>query len=144
MQRETLNSNGGFTLIEAMVAMAILSVGILTLYTMQITGIKGNSKANVITVSSNAVRDQIETLLGRDFTDSDFSTGTHTVSGTPPIQAVNWTVTDWRSDGISNDGDVDVDEFDERGVKDVQLTVQYTERGVTKTTVVQFLKTEIF
>ncbi len=139
-----IQNEEGFTLVETVIAVAVLAIGIIGLYSMNVTGIKGNATANVITESTNAVRDRIEQFLCDDFNDSVFDIGSHSESGVSPINSIQWTVTDWQSDGIDNDIDGQTDEFDERGVKSVQLNVQYTIRGVVKNNAVTFLKTEIF
>lgn len=137
-------SDQGFTLLEIIIAIAVLTIGILSLYSMQVSSLQGNAKANVITQSSNAVLDTIEKLFGKKFSDSDFSTGNHSRTTVPPINSINWTVTDWDNDGISNDGDTLIDEFDERGVKSIRLTIQYTDNGTIKNSTIHFLRTEIF
>ena len=138
-----LKNEQGFTLIEAFISMVILSVGIFALYSMQVTGMQGNAKARLITGVSNASRDKIEKFLGKDFSHGDFTAGNHTENDVFPINTISWVVVDWDSDSIDNDADGKTDEFDERGVKSVQLTVQYSEKGVIKSSVIQFLKTEI-
>jgi len=54
----------GFTLVEALVALMILTIGILTLITMQTTSIKGNAKARNLTTAATWNQDKIESLLG--------------------------------------------------------------------------------
>lgn len=135
-----IHNTDGFTLIEVLIAMVILSIGILTLYTMQIGAIKGNSKARTLTEIANIAQNQMEQILTDDFADVQNTT----VGGTPPVNSINWTVTEWRTDGVDNDGDGKKDEFDERGVKNVNLTVQYKEGNSVKTSTYQFIKTEIF
>ena len=61
------HNENGFTLIEAMIATMVLSVGILTLITMQITSIKGNARARGITTASTWVQDRIEQLIASDY-----------------------------------------------------------------------------
>ncbi len=139
-----IQNEEGFTLVETVIAVAVLAIGIIGLYSMNVTGIKGNATANVITESTNTVRDRIEQFLCDDFNDSVFDEGDHNETGVSPINSIQWTVTDWQSDGIDNDIDGRTDEFDERGVKSIQLTVQYMVRGVVKNNAVTFLKTEIF
>ena len=134
----------GFTLVEALIAMLILSIGILSLSSMQVTGIKGNASSIAITEAANAARGKIEQFAGMDFTNNLFDVGVHNEPGVPPVNSIQWTVADWRSDGLDNNMDGHIDEFNERGVKSVQLTVQYTDKGVLKNSTVQFFKTEIF
>lgn len=64
----------GFTLIEALVAMVILTIGILTLYTMQVSSIHGNSTANQITKATTTGANQLEDIFAMDYeelTDTD-------------------------------------------------------------------------
>lgn len=72
----------GFTLIEALVAMVILTIGILTLYTMQISAIRTNSHASHLTTAATWNSDQIERFVGMDIekdelkdTDNDLIAG---------------------------------------------------------------------
>lgn len=130
----------GFTLLEVLISMVVLSVGILTLYTMQIGAVRGNAKAQTMSEVANAARNQIEQVLVQDF-DNVVTTAT---VGTAPINAINWNVTSWRTDGVDNDGDGRTDEFDERGVKSVQLNVLYTDGNRAMTSTFELLKTEIF
>lgn len=71
MKRNNFSDQSGFSLIEVLIAMVILAVGLLTLITMQTTGIKGNSKANSITVASDWGADRVEQLFAMSYTDGD-------------------------------------------------------------------------
>lgn len=66
MQR---NDTAGFTLIEVLIAMSVLSIGIMAMYSMQITSLKGNATANRITAESTWAADQIETMVAMDYAD---------------------------------------------------------------------------
>lgn len=60
---------GGFTLIEVLVAIVILSIGIMALSTMQTVAIQGNATANRITDSSNWAADRAEQIFTMDYGD---------------------------------------------------------------------------
>jgi len=62
-------NKSGFTLIEALVAIVILAVGVLSVVSMQGTGIYGNAKANRITNASTVSTDHIESLFNMDWDD---------------------------------------------------------------------------
>lgn len=66
----TITQQDGFTLIEALIAVAILITGILPLFAMQISSIKGNTIANNLTVASIRALDQIEQILTWDSSDA--------------------------------------------------------------------------
>jgi prepilin-type N-terminal cleavage/methylation domain-containing protein len=70
MPMKTLQSDNGFTLIEVLIAMVVLSIGILSLFSMQINSIKGNSKASHITTASIWNVDQVERMVGMQYTDA--------------------------------------------------------------------------
>ena len=66
---KTLSEQTGFTLIEAMVAMAVLSMGILALYTMQVSAIYGNSTASQITRAATDGTNNLENIFVMDYDD---------------------------------------------------------------------------
>lgn len=63
---KSLQENG-FTLIEVVIALGVLSFGILALMLMQLAAIKGNSTANTVTGESNLAADRIERILDLDY-----------------------------------------------------------------------------
>lgn len=65
----TNNCQKGFTLIEVVIALGVLSIGILGVMALQVSGIKGNSTAGTVTSESNWAADRIEQLLGLDYLD---------------------------------------------------------------------------
>ena len=137
-------SQAGFTLIEAVIAILALSIGILGILMIQLTVVKGNNMANIISKSTNAACNTIEELIATDFNDSALSKGEHNATAASPIQSIRWFVFDWQSDGIDNDHDGKTDEFDERGIKNIQLTVRYREKDQTGNYTIRFFKTKIF
>lgn len=151
MRTKTLNTENGFTLLEALVAMVILTVGIMTFYSMQITAIKGNGTANRLTLSSSLAADSFERLLQVGYTDAtmDAATNPHDESEfaglvlPAPVTSINWNVSEWANDGIDNDGDGFIDEGDETGIKLVALSVNYNDRGIAKTLTMNFFKHEL-
>ena len=62
-----IDVDDGFTLIEVLIAMVILTIGIFALYSMQISSIRGNHLANLVTQSSNFSSLQLERALSADF-----------------------------------------------------------------------------
>lgn len=84
-------NQAGFTLIEALCAMVILSIGILGFFTLNATMITHNFRANNMTVASTEVAGQIERLRQRPYS----------TLANPPLSlvspqtgyTVSWTVT---------------------------------------------------
>lgn len=59
----------GFTLIEAMIAMAIFVIGILALYGMQLVATKENITADRMTTGATRAVDKVEQLLAMNYND---------------------------------------------------------------------------
>jgi len=65
------SNNKGFSLIELMIALLILSVGLLSLASLQGTAIKGNRHGNQISQATTLAEDRIEEIRNTDFDDVD-------------------------------------------------------------------------
>jgi prepilin-type N-terminal cleavage/methylation domain-containing protein len=63
-----INEKKGFTLIEAMIALAIFSIGILGVAAMQVIAINGNGIARIQTDATGKTVDWTERLQGREYT----------------------------------------------------------------------------
>jgi prepilin-type N-terminal cleavage/methylation domain-containing protein len=59
--------NQGFSLIEVLIALAIFSIGILAIASMQITATTGNAKARFTTEASTHAEEQLERLLSLQY-----------------------------------------------------------------------------
>ena len=57
------NNNKGFTLIETVISLGILSIGILALFAMQTLGIRANASASRVTTLASWGSDEIEHIL---------------------------------------------------------------------------------
>lgn len=64
----------GFTLLELLVAMSVLSIGILGVATMMATGIGTGRFAHVVAVESSIASSVLEEMTARDGSDTVFST----------------------------------------------------------------------
>jgi len=96
-----INNQEGFTLIEVVIALAVLSFGILSIMLMQVSGIRGNSTANTITSQSNWAADRIEQLLNTDYPNpADANYASHPLSDPDG----DGTDEDPDEDGVDNDG----------------------------------------
>lgn len=148
-------SQDGFTLLEALIAMVILTVGILSLFTLQLSAINGNAKANQLTIATSVANDCFERLWHTPYDDALLNDTGGSKSHTdaelqgftlpPGVTSVVWGVTTWSSsDGIDNDGDGEVDEDDEDRIKLVEMDVNYTVKDVGRIFSVTFYKSELF
>ncbi|MCI5207476.1 MAG: prepilin-type N-terminal cleavage/methylation domain-containing protein [Candidatus Electrothrix sp. ATG2] len=69
MRKKLIKEQGGFTLIETLMAMAIFTIGILGVLGMQLASISENLTANSITNGSTWAADQVEKILATDYAD---------------------------------------------------------------------------
>lgn len=68
-----LDKQGGFTLIEVLIAISILTVGLLGVASMQISAMKGNYFSDKVTTALCLAEEKMEDLLAKDFSDADLS-----------------------------------------------------------------------
>lgn len=76
-----IKNQEGFTLIEAVVAIAILATGLLATATMQISAISGNGTARELTEAATLAADQVEILQGTPYTDPNNWLNDNTLDG---------------------------------------------------------------
>ena len=84
----------GFTLIEVLIAMAIFSIGILGVGTMQLRSTGGNTNARIGTEASVWAQDRVETLMLLPYTDAalDPNNNPHTPQVNDPINNSGYNV----------------------------------------------------
>jgi prepilin-type N-terminal cleavage/methylation domain-containing protein len=96
MPKNIIRSNSGFTLIEALIAMVILTIGILGTMAMQTTSIRGNYRASTMSRASSNASGMLEYLRSMPFNHADLTiTGTnppHIRVDTTTGYTMNWTV----------------------------------------------------
>jgi prepilin-type N-terminal cleavage/methylation domain-containing protein len=100
----------GFSLIEVMVALAVFSVGLLAIFSMQFSAIKTNAVARGVTENITVASAKAEQLMALSYEHADLLAGSH-----QPAQS---------ADGIDNNLDGDVDEAGETGYLQVDWQVQ--------------------
>jgi prepilin-type N-terminal cleavage/methylation domain-containing protein len=87
-----VKKQGGFTLIEVLIALTIFAVGLLAMAAMQTSAIRMNSTAGHLTEISSWSMDRLETLMGLPYTDPQLAAGNHPDPAPPNGYAINWTV----------------------------------------------------
>ena len=116
---------GGFVIIEALIALVVFTFGMLAIISMQTTAVKTNDTARGVTEQTAIAAERLERLMSLPFTDPNLLAGTHTA----PVQGrytTTWTVTD---NGMINN------------TKTIEVTVAWNERGLTKNTILTYIKT---
>jgi type IV pilus assembly protein PilV len=74
--KSLLHGEGGFTLVEMIMAISILCVGLLAVGTMQNSAIRGNHLGYNVTESTTLAQDRHEWLMMQSFTDAALEAGT--------------------------------------------------------------------
>ena len=123
---QTVTPSKGFTLLEVLVALIVFTVGILAVFSLQVTSIRGNHTAYQFFEGTNQGADTLETMAGQPYTHGDFTAGSHGPIFNGPNNSfrTEWTVTD-NSDNT----------------KTIVMTVQWSQPGgTTRTVTYQFIK----
>ena len=93
--RNVLTTQGGFTLIEVLIAVTIFAVGLLAIAAMQTSAIQMNSTGNRITELSTLGIDQLENLMSLPYTNPLLAVGgpySDPAHPPPAGYGVNWWV----------------------------------------------------
>jgi type II secretory pathway pseudopilin PulG len=69
-QTSIVANTKGFTLIEALVALGVLTIGILTMFTMQTGSVRGNIHASQISTAATWAMDKMEEFSALNYDDS--------------------------------------------------------------------------
>ena len=73
-----IKNQEGFSLIEILIAITILTIGMLSLASMQMYSIQGNKNANILSKKNIAASNLLEILLSCSFNDQKLASGDHT------------------------------------------------------------------
>ena len=71
IKKEASGKSAGFTLIEVLIAMAILSIGLLAIATQQITATRSNTVSNKLTEGTTVTQDKLEELISLKYDDAN-------------------------------------------------------------------------
>jgi len=101
-KKKVCDNQSGFTLLEVLIAISILTVGLLGVAQMQIMGIKGNYFSGNTTAALTLAEEKMEDLLGKSYTDAELTNGNHPDANNPidetgqagGIYSRMWIVTD--------------------------------------------------
>jgi type II secretory pathway pseudopilin PulG len=75
--------DAGFTIVELFIALAVFSVGVLTLAVIIPAGAKKSTNSGQQSRASEFAAAKAEELLDTPYTDDDLTSGTHTDAGNP-------------------------------------------------------------
>jgi type IV pilus assembly protein PilV len=72
-KKKAFDNQSGFTLLEVLIAISILTVGLLGVAQMQIMGIRGNYFSGNTTAALTLAEEKMEDLLGKSYTDAELN-----------------------------------------------------------------------
>ncbi len=72
MTNDTTHNNNGFTLLEVMIAVIVLSIGVIATYMMQMNSITGNSAANRLSASTNTGAIMVEEIVNMPYNAANY------------------------------------------------------------------------
>jgi type IV pilus assembly protein PilV len=94
----------GFTFVEVLIVIAIFSIGVLAVATMQVTSINTNASARMSGEATALAANQVETLMALDYGHADLNPANNPHEVVQGAYTVNWIVTESDIDGDgSND-----------------------------------------
>jgi prepilin-type N-terminal cleavage/methylation domain-containing protein len=124
--------NRGVTFIELIIAVSVLSIGILGLYLVIIFGIGVNREAKYLALSYEIANREIETVRNTSFTDLVNQTDGNFYSGNADISKLP-----------SGSGTLTIENYEGNDkIKEIIVKVTWQEQNTTKTTTVTTLATE--
>ena len=86
-----VSDNRGFTLIETLIAIAIFSIGILAVASMQIAAINNNASARMRTEATILASEKVEELMSlEDYNDPLLGTDTQSDASANNIYCLEW------------------------------------------------------
>ena len=121
------DGESGFTLLEVIIAISILTFGLLAVASMQLTAIHGNYNASNITEATTVAQDRLELFLSQPYNTVDEGNLPQVIQGGYTIDG---TVT--RLDATNaNNGQI------------ITVTVAWQDKGASKQTVLTCIKPNV-
>jgi prepilin-type N-terminal cleavage/methylation domain-containing protein len=135
------SENGGFTLIEVIIALAVLTIGILAVNAMQTVSVRGNFTANRLTTAATWATDRAEVLFNLEYDDDELlDDGGGAADGLAGLDDADPTSPATTPDGsdLSPDGEYTIywnvaEDEPMPNLKTINVIITYTGMGAAKT-----------
>jgi type II secretory pathway pseudopilin PulG len=120
VRKMSFNNKKGYMLVEALIAIAIFSVGFMAVATLVFSSSKNNINGNILTQANMFAREKMEELKSKtDLTELDTSVAPESVGG---IFTRTWTASDPLTFGTS---------------REIQVTVSWVSKGQNRSVVMK-------
>jgi len=121
----------GFTLLDALAAIALMTIGLLAVASLHIGAMQGNSFASRVTDGTTRAQDKLEELMALPYDDVNDDNSPEQQTGSDNmVYTIAWTVLDDTGGAPSN-------------TKLITVTVTWQDRGVTRQTGLTCLKPQV-
>ncbi|WP_310600884.1 prepilin-type N-terminal cleavage/methylation domain-containing protein [Desulfobulbus sp.] len=137
-------SQQGFTLIEVLIAIAILTIGILAAGTMQLSALRGNFQAKQLQMSVVWGSDRLEEFMGKAYDDAQLK---EKKSEPEVIAGLNYTDVGVESadyhETVGQSSTVFwnvAENYPIFGCKTIRVIVRHNDQGIVKTISMDFIK----
>lgn len=133
--------DAGFTLMELMIALMVVAIGVLGIWSMQAAAIGGNVTSRKITEAAVVGSDQLEKLMLMKYSDGDltYDSAIHTPLGTDS----DGNVVSWRTSPSGGDYSVQMTISDDDpvdNVKKIDVSVLWERAGQAKELTYEYYK----
>lgn len=118
-----IDRSSGFSLIEVLIAIAILGIGVLGVASMQLASINGNHTAGKITANATSSMDRIERLIALPYNHPDWKGTADEAYAALPAEEKGWHRPGPGEDGLDNNRNGRIDEAGETGDMSIQWLV---------------------
>lgn len=98
MNRNHTHKDSGFTLLEVLIALLVLSIGLLGLAALQTSGLRANQMASMRTLATQLAYDMTDRMRANPvgLAANQYTIATNEVPGDPTVSIANNDLTEWR------------------------------------------------
>jgi type IV pilus assembly protein PilV len=99
MNRNHTHKDSGFTLLEVLIALLVLSIGLLGLAALQTSGLRSNQMASMRTLATQLAYDMTDRMRANPLgvSANQYTIATNEAPGDPAVSVANNDLTEWRA-----------------------------------------------